>query len=82
MADYYGVGVKTISSLVNDNREELQSNGLKNVTGKETKEILVRFSKEITNFKGYFTVDGCKLANRSNLLFPKRAILNVGMLLT
>ena len=35
----------------------------------------------LTNYRGYFKADGQKFANRSNLLFPKRAILNVGMLL-
>lgn len=67
---------------MNDNREELQSDGLKNLTGKETKEILVKSCEDITNYRGYFEADGQKFANRSNLLFPKRAILNVGMLLT
>ncbi|MBN1076028.1 hypothetical protein DVV91_17035 [Clostridium botulinum] len=81
VADYYEVGYEAIKSLVKDNREELINNGLKNLTGKETKEILVKSLKNLTNHKGYFEAEGQKFANRSNLLFQKRTILNVGMLL-
>lgn len=82
VADYYEVSLETIQSLVKNNREELATNGLYNLTGKETKELLAMSSDNIANFKGYFTVDGQKMNNRNNLLFTKRAILNVGMLLT
>lgn len=82
VADYYEVSLETIQSLVKNNREELTSNGLYNLTGKETKELLAMSSYNIANFKGYFTVDGQKMNNRNNLLFQKRTILNVGMLLT
>lgn len=82
VADYYEVVSETIQSLVKNNREELATNGLYNLTGKETKELLAMSSDNIANFKGYFTVDGQKMNNRNNLLFTKRAILNVGMLLT
>ncbi len=81
VANYYEVGLEAISSLVKDNRDELIDNGLKNLTGKETKEFLGKFSKDIANFRGYFTVSGQKMNNRNNLLFSKRTILNVGMLL-
>ena len=81
VADFYEVGLKAITSLINDHREEVESDGMTVLSGKETKEELVRFSKEITNCRGYFEVDGIKFANRSNTLFPRRAILRVGMLL-
>ena len=81
VADFYEVGLKAIASLINDHREEVESDGMTVLSGKETKEELVRFSKEITNCRGYFEVDGIKFANRSNTLFPRRAILRVGMLL-
>lgn len=81
IANYYEVGIEAINSLVKDNRDELISNGLKNLSGKETKEFLGKFSKDIANFRGYFTVNGQKMNNRNNLLFSRRSILNVGMLL-
>jgi hypothetical protein len=41
----------------------------------------VSCNQQLTNFRGYFTVGDQKLANNSNNLFPRRAILRVGMLL-
>lgn len=81
VADYYGVCLNTISSLVKDNREELIKCGLLNLTGKETKQTLINSSNKIVYKKGYFVCDGIKFNHRNNLLFPKKTILRVGMLL-
>lgn len=81
VADYYGTGLETIASLVKDNREELLEDGLVNASGQETKEILAKSSKNFANERGYFVCDGIKFNHRNNLLFPRRAILRVGMLL-
>ena len=81
VADFYEVGLEAINSLIKDNRDEIKLDGMITPSGKETKEILVKSSKDITNCRGYFEVDGIKFANRSNTLFPRRAILRVGMLL-
>lgn len=81
VSEFYEVGLEAIHSLVKDNREELLEDGLINATGTETKEILGKFSKDIANKRGYFTCGGIKLNHRNNLLFPRRAILRVGMLL-
>ncbi len=81
VADFYEVGLEAIKSLVKDNREEIIEDGLKNLTGTETKEFLGRFSKDLANFRGYFTYENIKFNNRNNLLFPRRAILRIGMLL-
>ena len=81
VADYYKVGYEAIKSLVSRHKEELTKNGYKLVSGKELKEILVSCSMNLTNKKGYFECNGEKFANRSNGLFNKRSILNVGMLL-
>ena len=82
VAEYYCVSIDAIKSLVNRNQEELLNNGYKLVSGKDLKEILVSFNMQFTNKKGYFECEGNKFANRSNGLFNKRSILNVGMLLT
>ena len=81
VADYYKVSYEAIKSLVSRHKEELTQNGYKLVSGKELKEILVSCSMKLTNKKGYFECNGEKFANRSNGLFNKRSILNVGMLL-
>lgn len=81
VADYYEVKFDTIKSLVKDNREELLEDGLLNLTGIETRELLGRFLKNHTNKKGYFICDGIKFSHNTNLLFNRRAILRVGMLL-
>lgn len=80
-SNYYEVGLEAINSLIKDNRKELECNGLITITGKETKEFLVKFSQDITNFKGYFKSGNHKFANRSNTLITKRCLLNIGMLL-
>lgn len=81
VADYYEVGLEAIASLVKDNREELLEDGLINATGVETKQILGKFSKDFANQRGYFTCDGIKFNHRNNLIFTRRSILRVGMLL-
>lgn len=81
VAEYYEVGLEAIKSLVKDNREEIAEDGLKNLTGTETKELLGRFSRDLANFRGYFTCENIRFNNRNNLLFTRRAILRVGMLL-
>ena len=80
-AEYFEVGEKAINSLIFDHKEELVENGLKIISGKETKEILVNFFEEITNHRGYFECNGQKFANRTNTLINKRVLLNIGMLL-
>lgn len=81
VANFYEVSEKTINSLVMNNRSEITEDGLMNLTGKETKAFLGNLSNEFANFRGYFTYDDMKFNNRNNLLFPRRAILRVGMLL-
>lgn len=49
IADYYETGLEAIASLVKDNQEELLEDGLVNVSGQETKEILAKSSKNFAN---------------------------------
>lgn len=69
VAEYYGVGIEAINSLIKDNREELNSNGLKL---HKRSEILKVLEGHLENFT---------VPNRGMLLLTKRTILNVGMLL-
>ena len=69
VAEYFGVGIEAIQSLIKDNREELNANGYK-----------VYKKSEILNvLKGQ--LENVSVPNRGMGLFTKRAILNVAMLL-
>ena len=80
VADYYEVDYEVIKKVVQNNNEELISNGLTILKGKEIKNLVGEINS-LTKFKGYFTIGDTKIANGKNTLFQKRTILNVGMLL-
>lgn len=72
VAAYFEVSVKTIESLVNDHRAELEGNGLRVLRGAELREFA-------TFFEGVANPVGPK--TRSLALFIRRTVLNVGQLL-
>lgn len=87
VADFYEVGVEVIKKIIQRNGDELRSDGYRMLTGLDVKN-LVREKMSLTKIiskHGYFLVETdngtVKMANRRNGLFPKRAILRVGMLL-
>jgi hypothetical protein len=67
VAAYFEVGIKAIESLAFDNREELEANEYRVISG-----------NELTSFK---EVCGIRSRARSLALFTRRTVLNVGMLL-
>ena len=69
VADYYERPESTINSVIGRHREELNKNGMKKFTNKELKSLNIQDE--------YF-----KIPNAGMILFNKRSILNVGMLLT
>ena len=86
VAEYFGVGIEAIQSLIKDNREELNTNGYKVYKGGEINVFHVLSFKDFTKNRGNykFTLDnGAELAvgGKGIALFTKRAILNVAMLL-
>lgn len=81
VADYYSVNMEAIKSIVFNNDNELTSDGMLRLTGKRTKDILVSCDLQPTNFRGYFEAGDERFSNKQNLLFTRRAILRVGMLL-
>jgi hypothetical protein len=81
VANYFKVELGTIKMQLHNNRDEFEKDGMMNLSGKETKEFLVSNSILLTNFKGYFMAEGQRFANRNNILFSKRSILRMGMLL-
>ena len=84
--EFYGVSMNTLQSTIEDNFEELESDGSLVFSKKEMLELLCSPKENITNLQGKSIVkfsDGSEVmvANRGMRLFPKRAILRVGMLL-
>ncbi|MER5909830.1 restriction endonuclease [Streptomyces sp. NPDC001982] len=67
VAAYFEVGIKTIESLVLDHRQELEASGYCVLSG-----------AELTSFK---EVSGIQSHSRALALYPRRAVLNVAMLL-
>ena len=81
-ATFYEVGEKAIVSVVNRNKEELESDGLKRFNGTKMKEYLRRMQVESSVVHRYgFSVGDIDFNNKSNTLLPRRAILRIGMLL-
>ncbi|HID0768135.1 TPA: phage antirepressor KilAC domain-containing protein [Clostridium botulinum] len=74
VADYFEVGEKAVNSLMLRNKDELLSNGLKILKGKELKDFKGKLQDEVTLEKLKFT---SQLA-----IFIRRTILNIAMLLT
>lgn len=80
VADYYAVTEQAIKSLVFDHKEELIDDGYKVLSAKD----LISSLKEpisIERPRGKVIINGTPLAYAANGIFPKRAILRVGMLL-
>lgn len=70
VASFYEVPVDTLYKVVRRNAEELESNGLRVLRGQEYKEFALD------------NLSGTNSRARRVTLFPRKAILNVGMLLT
>lgn len=89
VADYYGVPVSTIKATIFDHKEEVASDGYTVHTSKTIDSVMshVSCSKQLTKNRANFKItdeEGNVLLSgggRGVALFPKRAILRVGMLL-
>ena len=82
VANYYEVGIEAIRKLFQRNKEELVNNGAIILGANKIVDDILRVDKmSIHKTKSGILIGDNKLNYRSNLLFSKRAILNVGMLL-
>ena len=72
VSDFYEVGYEAIQSLIKDNRGELQDDGYRVLKGSDYKNFVMS-SKNIANY--------ISPKARSLAVFPRRAVLRVGMLL-
>lgn len=80
VADFYEVEKQAVLSLFHDNREEVIHDGYVTLKGKEIANSLKDYTDVIT-VAGGLVIGGNKIAYGKNGLFPKRAILRVGLLL-
>ncbi|WP_416970271.1 restriction endonuclease [Streptomyces sp. 4F14] len=67
VAEYFGVGLEVVRAVIHDHRAELESNGYHVLTG-----------SRLSYFK---QLSGIQTRARSLALFPRRAVLNIAMLL-
>ena len=82
VANYYKVGIEVVRKLFQRNKEELVHNGAITLGANKIVDDILRVDKmSIHKTKSGVLIGDNKLNYRSNLLFSKRAILNVGMLL-
>ena len=82
VANYYKVGIEVVRKLFQRNKEELVHNGAITLGANKIVDDILRVDKmSIHKTKSGILIGDNKLNYRSNLLFSKRAILNVGMLL-
>jgi len=86
VAEFYEVDFKAINSIINRNRDELESDGMMKYTRTIIKENL-KLQNEATEITPYVAIledengNEYKFTNRGSMMFPKRAILRIGMLL-
>lgn len=81
VSKYFDVDESVIKMIIHRNKEELKNNGLISLTSKEVKTKLGGNIMSLANYRGYFTLYGERMNNGKNVLFTKRTILNVAMLL-
>lgn len=90
VADFYEVEYKAIDSVMRRHKDELTSDGMTKVTRKSVIECFRQndeYDKTILNIQPQYIelkIDdnySVNIANRGALIFPKRAILRIGMLL-
>lgn len=79
VAEFYGVKLSALSMCVHENRKELESDGYVVMKGKD---LVSQNNWQTKNMNGYMLLeDGTRIPYNKQGLFPKRAILRVGMII-
>ncbi|HDR4706255.1 TPA: hypothetical protein QCQ87_001219 [Bacillus paranthracis] len=88
VADFYEAPMSTVKNIIINNKNELIADGYITKYGKEIKDILdrplnglSRVESKLGGFIVHHKGEQTKITYRNVALFPKRAILRVGMLL-
>lgn len=81
VSEFYGVPIKSVNNVLLRNRDELLADGYEQVNGRDLALIKMKSTKK-ENKRGYILINNeIKIPYNEVGLFPKRAILRVGMLL-
>lgn len=81
VSEFYGVPIKSVNNVLLRNRDELLADGYEQVNGKDLALLKMKSTKK-ENKRGYILINNeIKIPYNEVGLFPKRAILRVGMLL-
>lgn len=81
VSEFYGVPIKSVNNILLRNRDELLADGYEQVNGKDLALLKMKSTKK-ENKRGHILInDKIKIPYNEVGLFPKRAILRVGMLL-
>lgn len=84
VADFYEVTTNAIRLIATKHKKELYEDGMRTVNSSKIKDTLrnVNSTLRIENVaNGSFSVDGVKINAGRNLIFTRRSILRIGMLL-
>ena len=81
VAEFYGVPPKTINTVFERNKEELESNGVKHLRFAEIREEITNGSNFLNTRNLDLSPKGLKLSPMGSNVFTKRAILLVGFML-
>lgn len=86
IADFYEVSTEPIQKLYQRNKTEIDMDGIKVISAKELigQECPIRKNIEKTQFKTHVSYDNGRIVdipNRGIKVFPRRAILRIGMML-
>lgn len=83
IAEYYGVSEDNIQRTYQRHKNEIDLDGVKHESSEEIMKKLIEHGVQlkIENMSGKKIVDGITIPNRGMKLFPKRAVLRIGMLL-
>src|SRR5699024_5572717 len=81
VAEFYEVPISTIRNIYYDHKSEFREDGIKSLKANEISELICPSDYPTSKQRGFVLIDNEKLANTPNNLFPKRAVLRIGMLL-
>lgn len=82
ISNYYEVDYEVIKKVWQRNKDEFVEDGILTLSGKEVKEKFLGENQLIQTYSGGFSIDNIKFSNKINILFPYKAVLRIGMLLT
>ena len=81
ISNYYEVDYEVVKKVWQRNKDEFVEDGILTLSGKEVKEKFLGENQSLKKYSGGFSIDNIDFSNKINLLFSRRAVLRIGMLL-